>query len=168
MDIWIKSLEPVGEPREVVDSPREDLSPTLSPDARYLAYAAQDSPDDSEIYVTTCRQCRPDLNLPGGLWKVSVAGGTAPVWSRDGRELFYLQGATMMVVRVRTDPMFDHDPAQRLFDYSAYMRDQFGQRNYDASPNGQRFVMVKRGSLQNRINIIVNWFQELMQRVPAR
>ncbi len=76
----------------------------------------------------------------------------------------------MMAVTVRTDPDFDNDPPRPLFEDNGYVPDQFGNQNYDVSPDGRRFVMVKSsGSItgRHRINIVLDWFQELTERVPV-
>lgn len=98
-----KSLQAVrfdsrSEPVTVVETPGEERNGELSPDGRWLAYEGE-SPSTSgqlDIYVRRF----PDVNR--GLWQVSRNGGTFPLWSRDGRELYYitLEG-TMVAVPVQ-------------------------------------------------------------------
>jgi hypothetical protein len=62
-------------------------------------------------------------------------GGWDPLWSRDGRELFYFQGDSFMVVPVEsTEPVFTKGPPRALFEW----RYSQNRRGYDAAPGGQR------------------------------
>lgn len=113
-----------------------------------------------EVYVTT---------YPSLVDKVAIstAGGTAPKWSRDGRELFYRQGNALMAVAVDTSRGFRAARPMRLFAgaYSGVGRvDAF-----DVAPDGRRFVMVKSDETATLQQLIVvhNWFEELKRRVPA-
>ena len=91
MDIWI--MERNGDPRPLVVTPASELNMKFSPDGRWIAFWALES-GRSEVYV------RPFPNVDAGKWTVSTAGGHSPVWSRDGRELFYTSGAALMAVSV--------------------------------------------------------------------
>ena len=99
----------------------------FSPDGRWPAYISNES-RRTEVYV------RPYLG-PGGKWQISTEGGTQPVWSRDGRELFYRNGKKMMVVDISTRTAFSTGKPKMLFEmetpapYGAYS-------DYDVSPDG--------------------------------
>jgi serine/threonine-protein kinase len=111
-----------------------------------------------------------------GHQQVSSAGGIQPVWSRSGRELFYLQlGAPprLMAVPVRTGPAFDSGNPQVLFDWP-YLAPGPGGRVYDVSPDGRRFLALKAFAAAAggdvppaRIIVVENWIEELKQRAPA-
>ena len=76
-------------------------NPEVSPDGRWLAYESNES-GASEIFV------RPFPALDSGRWQVSTGGGTRPLWSRDGRELFYLDASgflTAVAVERREDAL---------------------------------------------------------------
>ena len=133
-----------------------ERSAALSPDGAWLAYESNES-GPYEVYV------RPFPDVEAGKWQVSTAGGQAPLWSRDGTELFYRASNRLMVVAVQTDPSFSRGTPQTLFEgtFSA---------GYDISPDG-RFLMIKRGDELNeeassQVNIVLNWFEELKARVP--
>ena len=74
----------------------------------------------------------------------------------------------MMVVDVSPGPDPTLSQPRVLFE----QRYAFGSAqtipNYDVSPDGQRFVMVKDDSASGRLNIVLNWFEELKARVPAK
>ncbi len=104
----------------------------------------------------------------GGKWKVSNAGGTQPVWSRDGRELFYRDGNRIMVMALENDPRFNPTSPLTLFERSFYMGPAPNPQ-YDVSLDGQRFLMIE--SLQRsesaEIYVVLNWFEELKRLVPT-
>ena len=136
-------------------------SPLFSPDGRWLAYVSDES-GRNEIYV----QPYPG---PGVKWPISTEGGTEPRWSADGRELFYRLGDKMMVVEVQSEPTFTSGRPQLVFE-GPYLRDRFATSNYDISPDGQRFLMIKaveeEEGQQDQINVVLNWFEELKRLVP--
>ena len=110
---------------------------------------------------------RPFPDVDGGQWLISAGGGSAPTWAFDGSELFYQEGSRMMAVSVQTDPIFAHGTPQVLFQGSHYISAGNG-RNYDLAPDG-RFLMMSRaqtGESRPQFNVVLNWFQELTERVP--
>jgi serine/threonine-protein kinase len=141
----------------------------ISPDGRWLAYESDES-GQYQIYV------RPFPQVDGGRWQISPAGGTRPVWARNGRELFYLDpGRHLLAVPVQTSPAFSPGNPAKLFD-TPYLTPNNGV-TYDVSPDGQRFVMIKGRSTDTSqqavqastpMVVVVNWFEELKQRVPVK
>jgi hypothetical protein len=139
--------------------------PALSPDGRWLAYQSIES-GRMEVYV------RPFPNVRSGRWQISNGGGFAPLWSADGREIFYRDAVSIVAVRVRTEPAFSVMTSSTLFKLAGYVL--AGQRGirYDVGPDG-RFLLLKNdapGDIGTRRNIVVvqNWFSELQQRVPVK
>ncbi|MBZ5699386.1 MAG: serine/threonine-protein kinase [Acidobacteriia bacterium] len=143
-------------------TPFTETVPEFSPDGRWLAYVSNES-GRFEIYV----QPYPG---PGGKWQVSTEGGTEPVWNPKGRELFYRSGDKMMAVDIATQPSFTVGKPRMLFQ-GPYLPTPGTLRNYDVSPNGQRFLMLKASeqeqSAPTQINVVLNWFEELKQKVPT-
>jgi hypothetical protein len=89
--------------------------------------------------------------------------------ARHGRELFYRTGNKMMAVEVTTQPSFSAGKPRVLFE-GAYVPTPRSFQNYDVSPDGQRFLMVKateQAQAPTQINVVLNWFEELRRRVPA-
>ena len=105
---------------------------------------------------------------PGGKWQVSIDGGTEPVWSRNGRELFYRGGSRMMVVETTMQPSFSAGKPRMLFE-GPYFTTTFPTMtvSYDVSADGQRFLVAKATEAASRsaeqINVVLNWFEELRQ-----
>jgi len=107
---------------------------------------------------------------PGGKWQISTEGGTEPKWNPNGRELFYRRGDKMMAVDIATQPGFAAGKLVVLFE-GQYQLSPTASPNYDVSPDGQCFLMLKpsetREAAPTQINVVMNWFEELKRRVPA-
>jgi hypothetical protein len=92
------------------------------------------------------------------------------VWNPNGRELFYRSVDKMMAVDIATQPSFAAGKPRMLFE-GHYLPTPATFPNYDASPDGQRFLMLKPNeqaqSAPTQINVVLNWFEELKRRVPA-
>jgi serine/threonine-protein kinase len=143
--------------------PFNEFNGELSPDGRWLAFQSNET-GRAEIYV------RPFPNVSGSRTQISTGGGTRPVWSRDGREMFYLWQTAMMAVPVQTTPVFKAGAPQVLFkgDYSAPLVG----RTFDVSPDGKKFLMLKaapevKAPAQSSIIVVQNWIEELKRRVPV-
>jgi serine/threonine-protein kinase len=153
-------MPPVVSP--LVETPAsEGWSAALSHDRRWLAYTSNRT-GQSEIWV----QPYPGPGVPV---RVSPGGGLEPLWSRDGRELYYLEGTRLMAVRVSViEGNFDFSPAVALFVSPYAHADQ--PPSYDVAPDG-RFLMMRSVEdpvAQRRIIVIHNWFTELNRLVPTR
>ena len=139
----------------------------ISPGGRWLAYQSNASGQD-EIYV------RPFPNVEDGQWLISHGGGTRPLWSPDGRELFYVApGARLMAVpvHVQTESSFAAGNAKELFGGYYAPREGAPGRTYDISPDGERFLMIKESGSGETSSIefilVLNWFEELKRLVPT-
>ena len=96
------------------------------------------------------------------------SGGGEPVWSPDGKELFYRSGKRMMVVPIQTEPAFHQGRPEVLFEGSYRSHTTLpGLQQYDISPDGQRFLMLKKDETPAQIHVVLNWFEELKRLVPA-
>ncbi len=148
-----------GEIRPFLVTDYDEDHPALSPDGTLLAYAANDS-GRSEVYV------RP-FPGPGGKYTISNQGGTGPVWSRDGRELFYAEGDRMMRVAVERSPRFTASSPELLFESPDYVWER--PRNYDVLADGSGFVIVRRGAgtpATRTLRVVFDWFAELDRLAP--
>ena len=106
--------------------------------------------------------------------EISTDGGTEPVWSHNGRELFYRRGRRMMAVALTGQPAFSAAKPATLFEGDYEESAAFPNTGvaYDVAPDGQRFLMVKTAGPQPpgtppQLRVVVNWDQELKRRVPA-
>jgi serine/threonine-protein kinase len=149
-----------GKPQPFVNSPAYKSAPRFSPDGHFIAYESDES-GRLEIYV------RPYPG-PGGKYQISIEGGTEPVWNPKGRELFYRSRNKMMAVDVTTQGTFSAGKPRVLFEGS-YVPTPLTFQDYDVSPDGQRFLMLKPDKAQfpPQINVVLNWSEELKQKVPS-
>jgi eukaryotic-like serine/threonine-protein kinase len=142
------------------------IFPTISPDERFIAYSGPGS-GGYEIFV------RPFPNLDGGVWQISSGGGVRPIWSRDGRELFFLdRGFGPMSVRIETTgTAFVARAPSRVLDHPYVVSGAVP--SYDVSKTG-RLLLLKEDSPQNdagasaSLVVVEHWFEELKVRVPTK
>jgi eukaryotic-like serine/threonine-protein kinase len=157
-DLWL--LPTVGErkPFPYVQSAASEYSGHFSPDGRWIAYSSDES-GKFEVYVQA-------FPLTQGKWQVSISGGAAPLWSKDGKELFYLApDKKLMVVSVTgRGTSFEQGIPKPLFDtdvdvYSAAAR-------YQVSRDGKRFLINTpvEGTSLKPIMLALNWAQGITRK----
>ncbi|MGH7536403.1 MAG: hypothetical protein ACREMG_12610, partial [Gemmatimonadales bacterium] len=159
-DIWVVPVDGDREPRLFLSGPANEGTPAFSPDGRWLAYTSDES-GRIEVYVQP-------FPGPGGRWQVSNGGGSEPVWSRNGREMFFWQGDRMMAVPVSGSSEFAAGRPALLFE--GHYERPFARPNYDVYPDGLRFVMIKgseQESRAHRLNAVLNWPLELARRARS-
>ena len=162
---------PSSETKPLVPSPFLESNAEISRDGRWLAYQSNIS-GSLEIYL----QPFPDSDIRR--WQISRGGGTEPLWSRDGKELFY-RGPSGAVMRISIDAQSPTPPGTpiKLFEASSHAlggRGEFAElrrRTYDVSLDGRRFLMIKSDNVQaaspppERIVLVQNWFEELKAKL---
>jgi eukaryotic-like serine/threonine-protein kinase len=160
-DIWTLNLDDPSKRRPFLQTPFREGGPVLSPDGHWIAYVSDES-GRSEVYVRA-------FPGPGQKWTISTDGGSEPIWPRKSDQIFYRAADAMMVVDVKTTPEFSAGKARRLFE-QAYERSDAYWPNYDATPDGRRLLMIREiappHTAQRQINLVLNWTEELKQRVP--
>lgn len=169
-DVMQLALDGTGRVTPLVQSPFIEWNGVVSPDGRWLAYEANNSGSRFEITV------RPFPDVNSGNWQVSTAGGTRPLWARDGRELFYVApGGALMRVAVAPGKAWGAT-TPTLVVKAGYMTSPGGffGRTYDISLDGQRFLMIKEGGDADQraalpsLIVVLNWVEELKRLVPTR
>jgi serine/threonine-protein kinase len=176
-DIGMMSMEGKREMKELLqDNSYWEMEPQISPDGRYVAYQSNES-GKGQIYVRTF----PDVTK--GRWQVSSDGGNSPLWSPNGQELFYRNGDATMTVDVETEPTFKHGNSKILL-RGTYLSETIAANisltPWDIHPDGKRFLMIKPPTSskstteettapapQPKIIVVLNWFEELKERVPT-
>ena len=159
--IWVLPLEGEREAQPFLQTPFRERAAHISPDGHWLVYYSDES-GRSEIYVQP-------FPGPGGKRQISTEGGSSPVWTRDGRELFYRNGNKMMAVDIQLQPTFNAGKPRLLFEISAsFLTNPVGA--FDVTPDGQRFLMVRLSDQElpaTQLTVVLNWFSELKRLVPT-
>jgi serine/threonine-protein kinase len=131
-------------------------APAISPDGRWLAYSSNES-GQYDVYVV------PFPNTAAAKWAVSTGGGTEPLWSHSGKELFYRDVAGNLVsVAVQSSPTFSLGRSTVLFPARAYLSFERGAQ-YAVASDDRRFLMIRPvpGSVPDELIVVDNWFEEL-------
>ena len=163
-DIYVLSMDGGSEPRPFTETPSVwEFGPRLTADSRWIAYQS-DETGPSEIFV------QPFPNGEGK-WQVSVGGGSHPAWRRDGSELFYLSAeGKLTAVDIRTRPQFPAAKPRLVFEELEIVRASGwrGFANYDVSPDGQSFAIIRNTAKPGReIRFVQNWIEEVKRLVPV-
>ncbi|HEY6952144.1 MAG TPA: protein kinase [Bacteroidota bacterium] len=149
-DIWILPLDGDRKPVPFLRTPAIERGASFSPDGRWIAYSSNESGRD-EVYV---------IPYPGrdGKWQISADGGIAPLWNRNGRELFYINDSKLMVTEIKESSSFDFSIPKVLFTIPPNASIQ------DIAPQGDRFAagVVRTQELtQSKLTVVLEWISEL-------
>ena len=164
IDVWGLPLDGERVPVPLLQRDSWLSNGHVSPDGRWLSYQS-DEAGEPDVYL----QPYPDL---GPIVRVSLGGGTSPVWSPDGSELFYRNGTSVMATTVDSDDGGSTVGTQ-LFDGDYVVAGAPNSRQYNVAPDG-RFLMMIRGDaatpdddIPNQVVLVQNWFEELTRLVPV-
>jgi tRNA A-37 threonylcarbamoyl transferase component Bud32 len=164
-DILAYRPEVDSAPAPLVADAHDDVSPAISPDGRWLAYASNES-GRYEVYV------RPFPDVERGRWQVSSNGGVDPLWAHGTNELYYLSPTAMMAAEYGTEPTFRVGDQRELFPVGPEFLRGNNYRLYDLSPDDQRFVMLRPvgqgANTDVRVVLVENWFEELKGKMEGR
>ncbi len=167
-DIFAMQPATDSAPAPLMVTPYDEAAIALSPDGRWLAHESNET-GRTEVYL------RPFPDIQAGKWQVSVNGGVAPLWSRNGRELYFVNGdRDMVVTSVTAGPQVPELGERRVLFRLAndlYLADHENYTPYDVGPDG-RFLMARRvqsDALRAAPLVVTeNWFAELRQRLGRR
>jgi Tol biopolymer transport system component len=147
-DLWRVPLRAGGTPEPIVRSDANETGGRISPDGKWLAFSSDES-GTWEVYVTA-------FPGPGGRWQVSMGGGVQPVWSRTGKEIFYLAAdRKLMAAPYSTGATFQVGTPKALFQTLARYT---GDIAYDVAPDGRFLVNTLVGAgAAPPITVVMNW-----------
>jgi len=152
---WVVPLMGDRKPFQYPASQAGENNLTLSPDRRWLAYSSIETP--YEIYVVSFLQ-------PGGKWQVSKGGGERPVWSHDGRELYYYSAEQRKVLAVEIKPgtEFQYGDPKPLFDVK--MTDP--NSDFAVTKDGRFLVPVQLEQAGGGapMTVVLNWTEMLPKK----
>jgi serine/threonine-protein kinase len=153
-DLWLLSNDDGWKAELLLQTEFDESNPVLSPDGRWLAYTS-DTTGRSELYVRR-------FPITERKWQISAGGAERPLWSPDGRELYYTKQGRLMAVSVTTEPGFAPGREREI------PQPEFASvASWDIAPDGSRFVVV--GELADdvertdvsEIRVVVGWLEEL-------
>jgi Tol biopolymer transport system component len=154
-NLWRLGVPGEGEPEQLWSG----RTGAVSPDGRWLAYV-----DGGQIFVRS-------LDHEGGRQQLSTDGGEAPVWSPDGRHVYYGAGGNIMRVAFETTEDLVARAPEVLFE-SAFAKGNYYAlaANFDVAPDGQSFVMVEADEgwgQSSEVRLILDWFDEVLRLAPV-
>jgi eukaryotic-like serine/threonine-protein kinase len=144
-DIWELKLDRKDSPSPLLVRSFGDFDPVFSPDGRWVAYVSNES---GQLEILVAPYPRLEEKIP-----ISSAGGTSPVWARDGRELFYRQGLAVIGVPIDWSQGFRAGQARKLFDGSEYVG-AGNDLSFDVDAKG-RFLMARLLDLSASRQLVV-------------
>jgi Tol biopolymer transport system component len=151
-DLWVVPLDGERKPYPLLETKFREWAPAISPDGRWLAYNSNES-GQRQVYVMSFPE-------PGGKWQVSASSGYLPVWSHDGRELYFTNAdnTRMMAAEIRPGATFQAGPPKELFP----IRMPSVQARFDVSRDGRFLVpTITDESANVQITVVQNWRQLL-------
>jgi serine/threonine-protein kinase len=160
-DLWQLSLHGDHTPRPLLQTRANEHLAALTRDGRYMAYASDETGRD-EVWVRA-------FPVGEAAQQASMGGGTAPLWAPDGRTLFYRDAAGTRLFAVPVTwgaaPAF----GDAVVINGRWRPDPAWARTYDIAPDGKRLVMIAETSTAgNEITVVLNWFEELKQKLGAK
>jgi Tol biopolymer transport system component len=167
VEVWLIPINGDRKPQTLLQGTFNVGGGRFSPDGKWIAYVSDES-GRNEVYVRSYPEA-------GTRIQISAEGGSQPVWSRNGRELFFRNGDQTMVVAVGLTPSLVVGKPEALFT-RPQLDDSSGPAygmvaDYDVSADGKRFIMRKHNSDTAQIpvaRIILNWFDELKRVTTSR
>ena len=151
----------VGEASPFLKTDFNEFDAKFSPNGKWIAYVSDES-GGNEVYV------RPYAG-PGGKTTISTDGGIEPLWSRDGRELFFRNGDQMLAAAILSSESEFRAGRTRVLFEGRYEVSPVPATNYDVSLDGKRFVMVKveQSDVPDHFRLVQNFLSELETLVPG-
>jgi Tol biopolymer transport system component len=149
------------QPKEIIPAPASHSN--LSPDGHWIAYDTGPGGGRTDVYVQS-------FESSSTKYQITTTGGSSPLWSRDGKQLFYTISTgidhQILAVDVDTKSGFSFGKTTPLPFTTTYYAN--GARPYDISPDGKHFVVMFPESQSNptktqpeQINVILNWREAL-------
>ncbi len=160
--IWVLPLDGDRTPHRLFPLPAAGQDGQISPDGRWVAYQSIVA-SRQEIFVAP-------FSGTGERRLVSTDGGTEPLWSRDGRELFYQSANRLMGVTVTPGATFAASPPQ-LVQEGRFIASSNGNTSFSITNDGTRFLRIQpvdEAPAITHIEVVLNWFSALTRRAAGR
>jgi serine/threonine-protein kinase len=154
-DLWYRSLTGDTTSTALLKTQFTEWAARFSPDGKWIAYQSDQS-RRFEVYVMP-------FPGPGERVQVSDNGGEVPIWSRDGKRLFYVNNQRIVAADLVTSPEFRVTRRHDVF--TADFVDLPGHPNYDVAPDGKHFLMLRPTVSGDQVMVVDNWRAELRRKV---
>jgi eukaryotic-like serine/threonine-protein kinase len=157
-DVEYRLLEGDTSPKRIAATAAVESSARVSPNGQWVAFVTDESGSEQVVIQP--------FPGPGPRVQVSTKGGSEPVWSRDGRRVFYRADGKVMAADLVASPGLTVASRTELFD-DVFLEATSPHANYDVSPDGTKFLMLKRLDDQ-RLIVVHNWDAELQNQLRPR
>ena len=156
LDIMTVATDGSAPPTPLIQTPAQEGGARFSPNGRYVAYSSDES-GRFEVYL---------MSYPGsgGRWQISRNGGTHPIWSADGRRLYFRTGDNLMAATIETEPVFRSGTPELLIGESYDgLLGSIDRANYDVAPDGRILIVRTPGADASgtRLRMVLNVFEDL-------
>jgi serine/threonine-protein kinase len=155
-DIYYRRLTGDTARKIIAATSDAEIAPKVSRDGKWVAYTSNQD-GDPQVYVQP-------FPPTGGRYRFSANGGIAPVWSPDGHHLFYVANGRLTTATIQRQPTFTVTSRAPMFQ-RPYLINVPPHANYDVSPDGKSFVLVRPIGEISRIIVVHDWKYELRERV---
>ena len=157
-DLWRQPAVADGKSEPWLRTQFAETNPVFSPDGKWVAFVSDRNGSD-DVWVLS-------FPVAGSPVRASSNGGHDPVWSRNGKELFYQEGTKLMSATLISTAPLQFDTPKVLFDGGFVVWEPNTPRTYTVADDG-RFLMVEpSATYSQRFNVVVNWVEELKRLVP--
>ena len=150
-DIWLLALDGSKRSSPFFKSHSTEGNPVFSPDGHYLAYETNESGRPEVVIVPYPSRA--------GKWQISSGGGSNPIWSPSGKEIYFSQGTSLFSVDIHPGTTFDYSAPKKFLDLPPDCAGLTG-----ISMDGTKFAMITipyKDLNMSEYTLVTNWFQEL-------
>ena len=156
-DIWYRKLSGDTTRKALVNSPTSEYAPRIAPNGRWVAYTSNID-GTSQVYVQP-------FPPTGARYQVTDAGGATPLWSPDGRRIYYIASGQIFAATIQTNPEFRVLTRDSVLPVQSYNLSSPVHASYDVAPDGKHFALLRPIRGDNDLVVVHNWTSELRKLV---
>jgi serine/threonine-protein kinase len=159
-DLWYRKLTGDTTRKALVSLPSTEYAPRFSPNGKWVAYTSnQDGP--AQVYVQP-------FPPTGARYPISDAGGATPIWSPDGRRIYYVTTGKIVGATLQTSPVFTVLRRDSIMSVLPYNLNTPVHAPFDIAPDGKHFLALRPLRNDNGLVIVHNWKSELRKLSRGR
>ena len=159
-DIWYRKLSGDTTRKAFVSLPSSEYAPRFSPNGKWVAYTSNQD-GASQVYVQP-------FPPTGARYPISDAGGATPLWSPDGRRIYYVKSGKIIGATLQTSPVFTVLARDSIMSLLPYNMSTPVHASYDIAPDGRHFLLLRPLRNDNGLVIVHNWKTELRKLRSGR